>query len=139
MRLRKMLVSFMICTLIFSCAVISAGAAEATVSPRVSGYLDDRFSANSITPMGDWFQADEGDTVKYECTYTPSKASVDFGVIAPDGLFYSVNCTSGTINQSIRINQSGQFLLAIRNNESYDVVVTGTVKYKPYKHLQGGK
>ena len=129
MRLRKTLASLMICILIFNCAVISAGAAEAAASPRASVGLNYHLSANSITPIRDWYQADAGETVRYNCTYTPSTASVDFGFIAPDGLFYSVNCTSGKIDRVLQIEQRGQYLLAIRNNESYDVVVNGTVKY----------
>lgn len=129
MRLRKMLASFVICTLIFSCAAISAGAAELTVSPRASGFLDYQISAKTIMPIGDWFQVGKGDTVQYNCTYTPSSASVDFGYITPEGLFYSVNCTSGKIDRTLQLNQSGQCILAIRNNASYDIVVNGTVKY----------
>ena len=63
------------------------------------------------------------------CTYTPKSASVDFGFIAPDGLFYSLNSTSGSIDKSIKVNQTGAYTLAIRNNENYAVTVSGTVKY----------
>lgn len=70
-----------------------------------------------------------GDTISYNCTYTPKSASVDFGFIAPNGLFYSIKCTSGSVNESIEVNQTGQYTLAIRNNASYTVTVTGTVKY----------
>ena len=133
MCIRKLAISFVICALIFSSSTTFAGAAEVhsetVVTPRVSNSLDHQIPANTITPINDWFYVSSGDTVQDNCTYTPSKASVDFGVIAPDGLFYSVNCTSGTIKQSIRIDQSGQCILAIRNNASYDVVVNGTVKY----------
>ena len=135
MRLRKLAVSLAIFVLIFSSTTTLSGAtevySETVVSPKVSNTLDHQVPANSVTPVNGWFYASSGDRISYDCTYTPSKASVDFGVIAPDGLFYSVNCTSGTINQSIRIDQTGQCMLAIRNNASYDIVVTGTVKYKP--------
>lgn len=133
MRIRKLTISFVICALIFSSTTTFAGAAEVynetVIAPRVSNSLKHQIPANTTTPINDWFYASSGDTVQYNCIYTPSTASVDFGVIAPDGLFYSVNCTSGNINQTIRIDQRGQCLLAIRNNASYDIVVTGSVKY----------
>ncbi|MCI8551386.1 MAG: hypothetical protein HFF56_00075 [Lawsonibacter sp.] len=131
--MRKLAVSLMICVMIFSSSTGFATAAEIPgenlITPKVSGTVDHQVSAKAITPINDWFYASSGNSISYDCTYTPSSASVDFGVIAPDGLFYSVNCTNGTIKQSIRIDQSGQCMLAIRNNASYDVVVSGTVKY----------
>lgn len=89
--------------------------------------MNNSFPAKLISPITQPFSAAKGDTIKYDCTYTPKSASVDFGFIAPDGLFYSLNSTSGSINKSIEVSQTGQFTLAI--NESYAVTVTGTVKY----------
>lgn len=69
------------------------------------------------------------ETVTFDCTYTPSTASVDFGLIDSSNHFHYVNVTSGSIDQSIRISQSGSYYLAIRNNSSGTVTVTGTVSY----------
>lgn len=133
MRLRKLVASILICTLIFGCTATFAGAAEvsseAIVSSRASGSLDIQVSANTIGYVGDWFYASSGDTIKYECTYTPKSASVDFGCIDADGVFYYLNCTSGSISKSIEANQRGQYMLAIRNNSSRSIIVTGSVKY----------
>ena len=121
------------CILVLSCIAVPVGAVEAPTNNmpilRVSGRINQTISANSIASMSDSFSLDVGDIVKYDCTYTPKSASVDFGVIAPDGLFYSLNSTSGSINKSISVTQRGQYTLAIRNNASYAVTVTGTVKY----------
>lgn len=133
MRLRKLVASVLICTLILGCTATFAGAAEvsseAIVSSRASGSLDIQVSANTIGYVGDWFYASSGDTIKYECTYTPKSASVDFGCIDADGVFYYLNCTSGSISKSIEANQRGQYMLAIRNNSSRSIIVTGSVKY----------
>ena len=131
--LRKRFASAVLaCMLLFSCSLVPAMAAEVPntqiVMPRASGRLDYALSPG-ITLIGEKFSQEIGETVKYDCTYTPKSASVDFGVIAPDGLFYSYNCTSGSINKSFKADQRGQYQLAIRNNESYAVTVTGTVKY----------
>lgn len=133
MRRKQLISALLACMLLFSCSFIPAAAAETPssniVMPRVSGRLDHSLPANLITPITQPFSAAKGDTISYNCTYTPKSASMDFGYIAPNGLFYSIKCTSGSINKSIEVGQTGQFTLAIRNNESYAVTVTGTVKY----------
>lgn len=131
---RKRLVSALLsCMLLFTCSPTLAMAVEASdacaIMPRVSGQLNYTFPANTTMQIGQPFSAAKDDIVKYDCTYTPKSASMNFGVIAPDGLFYSISCTSGSINQSIKMEQAGQYTLAIRNNESYAVTVTGTIQY----------
>lgn len=74
------------------------------------------------------FLAERG-IVTINCSYTPVAASVDFGVIAPDGYFYFLNVEGGSINRSIRVNQSGNYAVAIRNNSSNTIYVTGFVDY----------
>lgn len=96
---------------------------------RVAGRLNHSIPAKSRIDLTMWFSMEEGDLITFNCTYTNASASVDFGFIAPDGLFYYVNSTSGSINQTIEVTQTGQYMLAIRNNASYAVTVTGTVKY----------
>lgn len=96
---------------------------------RISNRINQKISANSIIAIEDWFYLDVGDTVVFNCTYTPKNSNLDFGVVNSDGVFYSVNCSNGNINKSISIEIRDQYTLAIRNNESYAVTVTGTVKY----------
>lgn len=73
------------------------------------------------------FNAD--DTVSFNCSYSPSSASMDFGVIASSGQFYYINVKGGSISQAIRINQAGSYAVAIRNNSSQTVRVVGFVDY----------
>lgn len=70
-----------------------------------------------------------GETVTINCSYSPASASMDFGVIAPDGYFYFLNVKEGSINRSIVVSQRGSYSLAIRNNSSYTVSVVGFVNY----------
>ena len=74
------------------------------------------------------FLAERG-IVTINCSYSPSSASVDFGVIAPDGYFYFLNVEGGSINRSIKVNQSGSYAVAIRNNSSDTIYVAGFVNY----------
>lgn len=128
-RLAVVLLTFM---LLFSCSFVPASASAPggdIAMPLATGRLEHKLPANLITPISQPISFEKGETIAYNCTYTPKSASMDFGYIAPDGLFYSIKCTSGSINKSIEVGQTGQFTLAIRNNESYAVTVTGTVRY----------
>lgn len=135
MKCNRFISIFLACTFLVGCFFIPAEAAnvDAPVNSgvilRVSGRLNHKLPANDTILITQPFSAAKGDTISYNCTYTPKSASVDFGYIAPDGLFYSIKCTSGSINKSIEVGQTGQFTLAIRNNEDYAVTVTGTVRY----------
>lgn len=70
-----------------------------------------------------------GETVTIKASYSPFSASVDFGLIAPDGKYYYVNITDGSIDQTIQVNESGDYTLQIRNNSSTEVQVSGFVNY----------
>lgn len=104
MKLKRSITALLACMLLVSWSFIPAAAAEVPsnniVMPRVSGRLNHSFPANLITLITEPFTLTTGDTIKYDCTYTPKSASMDFGYFAPNGLFYSLNSTSGSINKS---------------------------------------
>lgn len=130
---KKFVATFLSCMLLFSWSLVPAGAAEIPgshiVMPRVAGSLNNSFPAKLISPITQPFSAAKGDTISYDCTYTPKSASMDFGYIDSDNVFHYLNYTNGSINQSFKFSRTGQYTLAIRNNASYAVTVTGTVKY----------
>lgn len=70
-----------------------------------------------------------GETVTIKASYSPFSASVDFGIIAPDGSYYAFNVTSGSIDKTIRVSESGDYVLQIRNNSSREIEVSGFVNY----------
>ena len=75
------------------------------------------------------FYLEAGETVTINCSYTPFNASVDFGLIIPDGNFRHANRTNGSINKEIKIYSRGSYRLAIRNNSGRTVYVSGYVNY----------
>ena len=64
-----------------------------------------------------------------EANYSPWSASVDFGLIAPDGLFYPVRGQNGSIYKIIEIDTHGYYTFAIRNNSNVNISVSGFVNY----------
>ena len=61
--------------------------------------------------------------------YSPQTASVDFGLLAPDGLFYSLNATDGSFDEVIAVDQRGNYTLVVRNSSDYSINVSGYVNY----------
>lgn len=130
-RLFSLLLSFLLVT---GCLALPARAAVASeldpeVITRATGKFEASISANSIVAVGNSFILDSGDTISYDCIYLPRDASIRFGVIAPDGLFYGLSGSKGSINSSIRVEQYGTYILAIWNESDKTVTVEGTVNY----------
>lgn len=88
-------------------------------SIRATGSLNSDIPANTLAVSDIKFSLEVGETVTINCSYSPASANMDFGVIAPDGYFYSLNVKGGSINQSIRVSQSGSYAVAVRNNSSH--------------------
>lgn len=154
MKGKRILSLLLVCALVCGCLVICGSASTGDADtvdmeslPRVAvepsilkstdlmpttrayGDFSADFGPSSISYVGDSFNLNVRDTITYDCTYTPSDASVDFGFFAPDGYFYSLNCTTGSFNKTIRVSQKGSYTLAIRNNSNVTVTVSGTVNY----------
>ena len=53
----------------------------------------------------------QGETVTIQASYSPFSASVDFGLVAPDGKFYYFNVTDGSIDETIEVDESGNYTL----------------------------
>ena len=96
---------------------------------RVTTRVNMNVAANRLSVSSTKFSLEIGETVTFNCSYTPSSASVDFGVIAPNGHFYYLNATNGSINKTIRVSQRGTYSLAVRNNSASTVSVAGFVSY----------
>ena len=99
------------------------------VTPRATGSFNWTIPAKTKVKGDTVFPLAAGETVTIKASYSPFSASVDFGIIAPDGNFYGFNITSGSIDKTIRVNESGDYILQIRNNSSTEIEVSGFVNY----------
>lgn len=97
--------------------------------PLANIHIDRSISKTSIGYVSSFISFNANDEVAFNCSYSPSSASLDFGVIASSGKFYSVNVKGGSIQRSIIITQAGSYAVAIRNNSSQTVRVVGFVNY----------
>lgn len=70
-----------------------------------------------------------GETVSIQAYYSPKTASVDFGLISPDGLFYFMSESDGHADIQITVDSPGNYKFAINNNSSQTITVSGQIKY----------
>lgn len=108
---------------------VSAGLDAVEIVERSSGQFRMRVSANMLSLADSDFFLEAEETVSIRASYSPKSASVDFGLIAPDGLFYSSNTENGSISMTFSIGQRGYYTLAVRNNSSNEISVSGYVSY----------
>lgn len=154
MKKRRLMCMLMACTLMLIGVILPAGAAEApgevirledmnwewidlsTVdgpqgdfAPQTTDSINIVLAGKSTQAVTSFLSLSANDVVAFNCSFSPSSASLDFGVITSDGGFYSINVKGGSIQRSIRITQAGSYAVAVRNNSSQTVRVVGFVEY----------
>lgn len=86
-------------------------------------------SSKSTTTGSTSMSMESGETITLNVSISPSSASVDVGILQPDGSFRYVNTTSGSVNHTFDISDRGQYKVRIRNNSSSTVSISGFVNY----------
>ena len=102
---------------------------EMTSISRASGSFNVSVAANARAKGDTDFPLEAGETVRINATYSPESASVDFGLVDPDGVFHYVTAENGSVDTTFEIPESGNYRLGIKNNSGYTVTVAGFVKY----------
>lgn len=135
MRLKRLLCVMFSCVIAVSCFGLHAKAASVEargVYPnveRASGRFSVEIPGNTLAVTSSDFPLEAGESVTINAIYSPRSASVDFGLIAPDGLFYPFRAANGSFDKTIEIGQRGNYTLAIRNNSDLEISVSGFVTY----------
>lgn len=139
--MRKIVCMALVCMVFMGNFCISATAAGEVIRPpedkwngpsvgiMASGSFNMSVSPNGKSQADKTFPLEAGETVRIYATYSPDDASVDVGLIDPDGIFHYFNVTDGTIDKTIEIAESGNYRLAVKNNSSKTVKFSGFVKY----------
>lgn len=140
MRVKRIFCIALTCLLIVGSFSIQVGAVEtdtttlkgvknnvvaplATESYSINIPAKTKLSANTSFPLA------AGETVTIKASYSPFSASVDFGLIAPNGTYYYFNITNGSIDKTIQVSEGGDYIFQIRNNSETEVRVVGFVNY----------
>lgn len=127
-KMRKLLCVVMTCAILVSCFSINAGAVDPDAA-RATGRFSMEVPGGTLTRAKSSFPLEAGETVTIKASYSPFSASVDFGLIAPDGYFYYINVSDGSFDETIEVDQRGNYTFAVRNNSTSTISVSGYVNY----------
>lgn len=117
-------------TLLFSILLaFSVTISAAAIAPRATNRVNTTIQPDSIVRVGTSLSMEADELITINCTYSPRTADVDFGLITPRNTFIHVGGENGLCSQTIRINESGTYYFAVRNNSNYAVEVLGYVYY----------
>lgn len=97
--------------------------------PRATESFSVKIAAHEFVLDNGSFPLEAGETVTINAVYSPASASVEFGLVTADGVFHYLTAQDGQFNESIRVDEAGQYRLGIQNNSSSTVQVTGFVNY----------
>ncbi len=147
MNVKKLLCGTLSCVMLM-CCIGSAGAIQTNnyksmdemsysmVSTKVGGFSMERATGSinvTLEPRelvaGSSFQMERGQIVTIKCTYAPTTASIDFGLLEPNGNFRYISGSNGSVNASIQVDERGSYTFAIRNNSGRSVSVSGRINY----------
>lgn len=130
MKLKRFFSVILACTILLGCFCVNASAMDSTeIETRATGRFSMDVPANTTVKASSSFPLEVGEVVTIKASYSPFSASVDFGLIAPDGLFYYVNVTGGSVDHGIKVSQRGNYTFAVCNNSSQEISVSGFVNY----------
>ena len=99
------------------------------LSPKATNRVDVTVRPNTITRIGTGLSLETDELVTINCTYSPRSADVDFGLVSADNEFGYFSGNDGSCRETIRINKTGIYYFAIRNNTKVAVEITGYVYY----------
>ena len=140
MKVKRHFCMVLACLLLTASISVPASAAETgtessgiftvnAITPRATGSFNMTIPANSQTRANSSFPMMAGETVTIKASYAPFSATVDFGLIGPDGTYYYFTITNGSIDKTILIEDNGDYTLQVRNRSSIEVEVSGFVNY----------
>ncbi|WP_297200744.1 hypothetical protein [uncultured Flavonifractor sp.] len=102
---------------------------DSLIESRATETYNIKISGNTLSKASSSFSMSAGETITIDAIYSPSTAELDVGLIYADGSFHYFTTTGGRISKTIEMTEAGTYALAIRNNASYKVTVSGSVNY----------
>ena len=110
MSLKRSSCMLLACVMLFSVLVApEVEAKEETVTQiaemRAMGQFDFELPPKTLMKANSSFPMERGETVKITASYSPESASVDFGLIDSDGIFYPIRANDGSIKKTIKIEK----------------------------------
>lgn len=96
---------------------------------RASGHFSFSVKAQGTYYIANVLSLEAGDTVRINATYSPTSASIYVGLVDANGKFYYARPTNGQIDITIAVQKRGDYWLAVVNNSTNPVSISGYVYY----------
>lgn len=96
---------------------------------RATGHFSFSVKANGKYYIANALSLEAGDTVRITATYSPASANIYIGLVDENGKFYYVRPSNGQINVTLGIEKRGDYRLAVVNNSTSAVSISGNVHY----------
>lgn len=96
---------------------------------RATSRIEWDIPAGKIMKADTFYSLEADELVTINCTYSPRTADLDFGFMTPDDVFHFTSGNDGSIRTTIRINETGKYYFAVRNNTDRTVEILGYVYY----------
>ena len=141
MKLNRFVCMVLVCMMVIGTISVSANATETEntsaqdiamvmfQNPLATESFSLSIPAKTNARADSSFPLVSGETITIKASYAPFDASVDFGVVAPNGKYYYFNITNGSIDKTIKVSQSGNYTFQIINHSDCEVEVSGFVNY----------
>lgn len=134
MKTRRCFVLLLVLSVLAGSLGVPALAAEAqndaapiSAIERASGWFNETVSAGKTKKLGSAISLKVGEVVTFDASYSPSNASVDFGIVDSKNVFHYINATNGEVDGGVEVPANGSYTPAIRNNSSGSISVSGVV------------
>lgn len=98
-------------------------------SARATRYFSLGVKANGRSMVSQELSVDAGETIQINATYSPANAELQIGIVDENGQFRYARVTGGDVNITIEISERGSYRLAVRNNSTNAVSISGYVYY----------
>lgn len=112
-----------------SVEAVSAELEDVELVEREANQFRVTIPGNTLYVASSSFFMNAEQSVTINASYSLKTASVDFGLIGPDERFYYQNTAKGLIEVTFDIIERGNYTLAIRNNSSYEINVSGQINH----------
>lgn len=94
---------------------------------RATKYFSIGVQAQGTSYVSEVLSLDVGETVRINATYSPASASIYIGLVDTNGKFYYARATNGQIDITLSIQKRGDYRLAVVNNSTNPVSISGYV------------
>ena len=96
---------------------------------RATGRFSTSIKAQGSNIAENMLPLEAGETVRINAVYSPASASIYIGLVDEDGTFYYLKATNGQVDITLEIEQRGNYRLAMVNNSTKAVSISGYVNY----------